>query len=376
MYKDAIRQLRPRNENKIEPIVKVQKLHEADTKAALEMERVIVSAAGGPKFTSKLIRNSDKVGERIAKKLKLKGLGGSMPKNTYPASKEWNKYFAPGKARGSTLTPKTDIIIGKKKVSVKTGDAVLMSGEAKEAKATFYTAMDNTGTVSDAVKKLRNHIDNLLPSTDMTKYGIKGSKTDLQKAGKFAEVEILKKADEAHHAFKKDMRAVFANSPDFSREFTFEAMTGKVKFGGNDGTADHFLVTDYEGLKPTIHKVTSSSDAYVGKIMKYVNPDVTFKSTSKKVTKGGVATKTGYYTFWSAVKVGVKMVIEEEIRNGDLLTEGILDIVKRGFAKAVSWVKNFFQKIYNLISKSYKTLLEFMVLEPEVTFNNKISWPN
>ena len=44
-------------------------------------------------------------------------------------------------------------------------------------------------------------------------------------------------------------------------------------------------MTDYEGLKPTIHKVTSSSDAYVGKIMKYVNPDVTFKSGSKKVTK-------------------------------------------------------------------------------------------
>tara|TARA_B100001057_G_scaffold467076_1_gene524847 strand:+ start:360 stop:1490 length:1131 start_codon:yes stop_codon:yes gene_type:complete len=376
MLKKYVRQLNPIQENKIEPIVKVQKLYEADTKAAFDMERVIVSAAGGPKFTSKLIRNSDKVGERIAKKLKLKGLGGSMPKNTYPASKEWNKYFAPGKAKGSTLTPKTDIIIGKKKVSVKTGDAVLMSGEAKEATATFYTAMDNTGTVSDAVKKLRNHIDNLLPSTDMTKYGIKGSKTDLVQAGKFAEVEILKKADEAHHAFKEDMRAVFANSPDFSREFTFEAMTGKVKFGGNDGTADHFLVTDYEGLKPTIHKVTSSSDAYVGKIMKYVNPDVTFKSGSKKVTKDGVETKTGYYTFWSAVKVGVKMVIEEEIRNGDLLTEGILDIVKRGFAKAVSWVKNFFQKIYNLISKSYKTLLEFMVLEPEVTFNNKISWPN
>lgn len=376
MLRKYVRQLKPIQENKIEPIVKVQKLYEADTKAAFDMERVIVSAAGGPKFTSKLIRNSDKVGERIAKKLKLKGLGGSMPKNTYPASKEWNKYFAPGKAKGSTLTPKTDIIIGKKKVSVKTGDAVLMSGEAKEATATFYTAMDNTGTVSDAVKKLRNHIDNLLPSTDMTKYGIKGSKTDLVQAGKFAEVEILKKADEAHHAFKEDMRAVFANSPDFSREFTFEAMTGKVKFGGNDGTADHFLVTDYEGLKPTIHKVTSSSDAYVGKIMKYVNPDVTFKSGSKKVTKDGVETKTGYYTFWSAVKVGVKMVIEEEIRNGDLLTEGILDIVKRGFAKAVSWVKNFFQKIYNLISKSYKTLLEFMVLEPEVTFNNKISWPN
>ena len=294
--------------------------------------------------------------------------------NTYPASKEWNKYFAPGKARGSTLTPKTDIIIGKKKVSVKTGDAVLMSGEAKEAKATFYTAMDNTGTVSDAVKKLRNHIDNLLPSTDMTKYGIKGSKTDLVKAGKFAEVEILKKADDAHKAFKEDMRKVFANSPQFAREFTFEAMTGKVKFGDNDGTADHFLVTDKEGLRPTMHKVTSSSDAYVGKIMKLVKPDVTFKSGSKKVKIDGVEQKTGFYTFWSAVKVGVKMIMEEEIRNADLLTEGIIDVIKRGFSKAINWMKNFFSKIYKSISTSYKKLLEFMVLEPVVTFNRRIKF--
>ena len=372
-----VHQVKPIQENHIEPIDKIQNylnhLNEADTKAAFDMEKVIVSAAGGPKFTSKLIKNSDKVGERIAKKLKLKGLGGKMPKNIYQASAQWNKYFAPGKAKGSTLTPKTDIIVGKKRISVKTGDAVLMSGEAKEATATFYTAIDNTGTVDEAVTKLKGHIDNLLPSTDMTKYGVKGSKTDLEKAGKFAEVEILKKADDAHKAFKEDMRKVFANSPKFAREFTFEAMTGKVKFGNNDGTADHFLVTDFEGLRPTIHKVTSSSDAYVGKIMKLVKPDVTFKSGSKKVTVGGVEQKTGFYTFWSAVKVGVKMVMEEEIRNADLLTEGIIDVIKRGFSKAINWMKNFFSKIYKSISTSYKKLLEFMVLEPVVTFNNKIS---
>ena len=221
-----VRQIKQVQENYIEPIDKIQNyvnyLNEADTEAAFDMEKIIVSAAGGPKFTSKLIKNSDKVGERIAKKLRLKGLGGSMPKNTYPASAQWNKYFAPDRAKGSTLTPKTDIIIGKKKISVKTGNAVLMSGEAKEATATFYTAIDNTGTVDEAVTKLRGHIDNLLPSTDMTKYGIKGSKTDLVKAGKFAEVEILKKADDAHKAFKEDMRKVFANSPQFAREFTFE----------------------------------------------------------------------------------------------------------------------------------------------------------
>ena len=34
-------------------------LNEGDTTAAYDMEKVIVSAAGGPKFKSKLIKNSD-----------------------------------------------------------------------------------------------------------------------------------------------------------------------------------------------------------------------------------------------------------------------------------------------------------------------------
>ena len=380
MLRKYVRQVKkPIQESYLDPLSKIQKLYEGDTTAAFDMEKVIVSAAGGPKFTSKLIPNSDKVGKLIAKKLKLEGLGGRMPANTYPASKDWKEYFSPAVPKGSTLTPKTDIVIGKKRISLKTGDAVLMSGEIKEARATFYTAMNNTGTVDEAVNNLMGHINNLLPSTDMTKYNIKGNKTELEKAGKFAEIEILRKADEAHQAFKKDMRTVFANSPKFAQEFVFEAMTGKVKFNNNDGTADHFLVTDFKGMKPTIHKVTSSSDAYVTKIMKYVNPDVSFKSAQKQTTKDGVKTKTGYYTFFSAVKVGIKMVIEEEIKNGDLLTEGILDIVKRGFAKAVNWVKNFFKKIKDFIGKSYKKLLDFMEIEPVVTFNGSgttISWPN
>ena len=373
-----VQQLKPIQENNHR--VRKALLNEGDTKAALDMEKVIVSGAGGPKFTSKLIRNSDVVGKRIAKKLKLTGLGGKMPDNTYPASAAWNEYFKPGKAKGSTLTPKTDIMVGKYKISVKTGDAVLMSGEKKEATATFYTAMDKAGNVNDAVKKLQGHIDSLLPSTDMTKYNIKGNKTELEKAGKLAEIEILRKADEAHHAFKEDLRDVFKNSPDFAREFTFEAMTGKVKFNDNDGTATHFLVTDFDGLRPTMHKVTKSSDKYVSKIMKYVNPDVTFKSGQKVKTKAGKKTKTGFYTFWSAVKIGVEMIVEEEIKNANLLTEGIIDVIKRTFKKALSWIRDFFGKIYKFISKSFKRVFDFMDIEPVVSADgiapSTISWPN
>ena len=353
-------------------------LIEADTKAALDMEKVILSAAGGPKFVSKLIDNSEEVGKKIVNKLNMSGDGGKMPDNTYPASEEWAEYFKPGKPRGSTLTPKTDIIIGKRRISVKTGDAILMGGEKKEATATFYTAMKKMGNTTKAVNSLKGHIDDLLPSTDMTKFGIKGSKTDLERMGKFAEVEILKRADEAHRAFKNDLRDVFVNTPEFAREFTFEAMTGKVKFGDNDGTADHFLVTDFEGNKPTMHKVVNSSDPYVEKLLKVVKPDVTFKSTQKVKSIAGKKTKTGYYNFWSAVKVGVNMVVEEEIKNADLLTEGIFDIFKRVFSKGLKWIKNFFKKIYRRLTKSYKEILDFMALEPVITFsgkNKKIRWP-
>jgi len=379
-YRRSMEQLRPARTQKIDLLEKSQiLLQEGNTQAAFDMEQVILSAAGGPFFKSDLIPNSKKVGDKIATKLKLKGKGGKMPKNTYPASKEWSEYFKPGRPKGSTLTPKTDMVIGKFRVSLKTGPAVLMSGEKKEATATFYTAMNKTGTVDKAVKQLQKHIDNLLPSTDMTKLNIKGNKTELIKSGKFAEIEILKKADEAHHAFKKDMRDVFANSPDFAREFVFEAMTGQTKFGNNEGTATHFLVTDFEGLKPTIHKVTKSSDAYVEKLTKYVNPDVTFKSSQKAETKAGKKTKTGYYTFWSAVKVGVNMIVEEETKNGLLLNEGVFDFIKRVYTKAMNWIKNFFNKIYEVLKKSYKALIEFMDFEPIISANGlgkDINWPS
>ena len=151
-------------------------LVEADTQKAYDMEHVIVSAAGGPNFTSTKIANSDEVGKKIVTDLDLSGMG-KFPKNAYPASSRWNKYFTP-KAKGSTLTPKTDFLIGDRRISLKTGDAAqLMSGESKEASATFFTAVEESGMKNDKmVKELGKHIENLLPSTDMRDFGIKGSK--------------------------------------------------------------------------------------------------------------------------------------------------------------------------------------------------------
>ena len=110
--KSYVWQVRPPvQEAHVNHLEKIQSfLTEADTTAAYDMEKVIVSAAGGESFTSNLITNSDEVGKAIINDLKLSGKG-SFPKNSYPASKRWNQYFPYG-ANGSKLIPITDLMIG------------------------------------------------------------------------------------------------------------------------------------------------------------------------------------------------------------------------------------------------------------------------
>jgi len=62
------------------------------------------------------------------------------------------------------------------------------------------------------------------------------------------------------------------------------------------------------------------------------------------------------------------------VKNGDLLTEGLLDIFKRAMQKAINWIKNFWKKVKKQISKSWDSLIKFMAMEPEINFNNNIKW--
>ena len=129
-------------------------LVEAQTSAAMEMERVIVAAAGGPSYTPRDKKITPDAGKKIVKDLKLTGKG-QMPKNAYDVTSDWASYFPKG-VKGGTKTPKTDFLIGRKRISLKTGDgAQLMSGGPPEATATFYAAC-KTGAVpiEGAIKTL------------------------------------------------------------------------------------------------------------------------------------------------------------------------------------------------------------------------------
>ena len=86
------------------------------------METSIVSSANKSPHKSKLIKKQ--ASDNVVKFLKTKGITGKgqMPRNSYPTnSKKWDKYFPNGKVSGGTKTPKTDLMVGKARISLKTG---------------------------------------------------------------------------------------------------------------------------------------------------------------------------------------------------------------------------------------------------------------
>jgi len=352
---------------------------EADTSGAFEMEAALVAAANNDKKAKFKDPEVTVAGAmKVLKREKLTGKG-KFPESRYDVTKEWASFFD-GKVPSSTKTPKTDIVIGKNKISLKTGNAQLMSGQRPEANATFFAAMksvDNTALL----KKIEKEIGQLKTSfklTDKKGKQVHGNKSDLVGTAKG---KVFEEIDEFHMKFKNDLRKAFKQNSAFAEEFTFEAMTGMQKFGNNVGTADSFLITNKEGSKSSFHKVKSASDKYVKKIASQVKPDVKFKSSSVK----GSANKSGdkIYSFWATVGLGVKMVLDEgfEQIEKELMTEGIADVwdklkdkVGNLFNKFISYIMEKFAQAKEWIGDNFKRLMEYMDYEPIVSHGNNISW--
>lgn len=345
-------------------------LQEAQTSAAMEMEKLIVAAAGGPVYIPKDKKISKDAGKRIVKDLKLTG-EGAMPANTYSVTRQWASHFKGGKVPGATKTPKTDFFIGKRRISLKTGGgAQLMSGGKSEATATFYAACEvGDVPITGAIKTLEGYFNKMIGSTTPD---VKGDARTLVKNQKS---EIINKTNKIHHNFKKDLRDIFSNNSDFAYAFTFEAMTGVQKFGRRSpGAAQYFLVTPWTGNPADIHDAFRNK-SYVKKIASRVVPEARFKSGSKKKMVGGKETKTGFYNIYSAVGLGLTKMSEElDHLEGEVLSEGLLDKIKNIWNKFKNFLARMWKKMKSWIGDSWSRLLMFLDLEPMIYFNNTPRW--
>ena len=341
-------------------------LNEDATEGAV-FEEVIVAAWNG-KPGPKTETIAPDAGKKIVKYLKSQNITGKsaskLATKGVDVTTEWSRFWLPEKVPPATKTPKTDILIGTNRISLKMGAAQLMSGGANESKATFYAAlrsMEKSGidVEQDLFKEIWSKIDTLTRGA-IAKGKVEG---EIQKG----KDKFLTNANKVNNDVKALMQKAFAENEDFRRAFVREAMTGEVKFGPKaTAYAEYVLSSDPNGDAPHLYK--STNKAFLDKVVAKSGVTVRFKSTSIK-TKGG---KTGEYRYWTVVALGVKKLEEElEYYNGTLLTEniitGIIDRVK-------NYLMNLFQKAYEYLKSGVHNIAEFFDLQPDVQFNNNIDF--
>lgn len=324
-----------------------------------EMEEFIVAAVNNSKEPKSKYGIPAGAGKNVAKFLKSKGISGKgkvLGADTITVTPEWTSYWPGGKVPGSTKTPKTDFIIGKSKISLKSGSAAqLMSGGRNESIATFYTALKSVeGMQKKLVDKLTDMFEGLAPAS------VAGS--ELGKEIKKGKDKAVVKANQAHKELMGELRSIFAGNQKFANAFAYEAMSGDVKFGkSSPGSCTHFLTTSFDGKKAHLAKVNDRS--YVGKIAKQMKVSVRFKSSSQKV--GGK--KTGKYKYWSAVGLIVDKLDEEMSPiHGQILTESVLDKLKAIYNRVKDFIISLFKKIMAYVSKGFFFLIDFLDVEPQV----------
>lgn len=288
--------------------------------------------------------------------------------NTYPQlkNKEAEQY---GRAKASLtafwkshgasdITPKTDVLIGDMRFSVKIGIAQLMSGGKDESTATFQAAIKNSNpdiVKSEQYKKTTQVLEGFVKNT------LAPSK--LRPIIKSGTNEIVNKAEKAHKDCMQELGKLFDESKSFKVEFAREAMSGYEKFGKDSNAAAEFmLVASADGSRVVIHSV--DDDEYCLKIANAMKLQARFKTSSRKL-KG---VKTGEYNFWSVISLIVDSMQEEYSADNQVLNEFKI------FKKVGKWLKGTWSKVTAFLKKGIQKLVTFLGGTPDIKMRTKIKF--
>lgn len=305
------------------------------------------------------------VGRAIVDALKSsgfkKGAASRLGDATIEVTSEWSQYFEGGKIPSGTKTPKTDVVIGKNKFSVKMGVGQLMSAAKAESTATFYAALRKTGKSNAELTSMVEEQIKALAGSTLPKS--KGEIAPKIKAGKD---KAIARAEAAHKALMDTLRNAFANDAGFATAFVHEAMSGEVKFGSSSpARAQYILSTNADGSKVSVYNIDDA--AYCAAVAKKARVQVRFKTTSEK--KGGK--KTGYYRYWSVVSLIMGKMEEEFAAAGDTLTEGVLTDI---WGRITAFVAEIWNNIKGWLSQSWQNLMAFLDIDVDLVFDNAIEF--
>ena len=268
---------------------------------------------------------------------------------------------------GTDITPKTDVLSGDMRFSVKIGLAQLMSGGKSESTATFEAAVKNSNTdlsKSPQYKKTTDVLEGFVKNTL--------APTKIRPLIKSGTNEVVNRAEKAHKDCMKELGALFKESKSFKIEFAKEAMSGYEKFGQDSPAAsEYMLVATADGSKVSIHSI--DDDDYCLKIANAMRLQARFKTSQRTLTalksptnkKGG----TGEYNFWSVISL-----IVDSMQGSDDINESI-ELQELKLLKTIrGWMSNTWRKVTTFLKGGILKLKKFLGVEADIQHKDKINF--
>lgn len=258
----------------------------------------------------------------------------------------------------SNITPKTDILIGDKRLSLKIGTAQLMSGGKSETNATINAALKNIDIMSTPEYKRVNSILETFVTASV-------APTQISKLIKSGTDEVVNKGEKAHKEMMSALGDLFEKNRDFKIAFAREAMSGYEKFGNDsNAAAEYMLVASHDGKKVSIKSV--DDDSYCAKIADRMKLQARFKTSSRKLK----SVKTGEYNFWSVVSLIVNS-LDEQYLGVNPLDENITQVLQRALGK----IKSIGSKLKNYLRSKTSNVIKFLgISDIDINTNNNIKF--
>jgi len=375
----SMEQLRPARTQKVDLVEKVQSLlTEGKAPAGEDWESLIAVAVrkiskkkwnSGPEWdrAKKFWEDgyeemSMKLGQAFIDKYsinELKQLGAS----TLATNKQW---------KGKNKTPKTDLISGGKKISLKkAGGSQLMSAGADEAISTFEAAISMYSIDS----KGRQSVNKMMQDVEDYMYGMSSSGyiTDLEKlrdSGKELTKDEEDRIEEMEHLqvnadyLNGQLNKVFQDMT-FRQYFCWEAATGTVKFKPSpEGIANELAVFDHKKGNIKNNLKLDSANKAGNTIASQNSFYVSFKTGGRKskpylALRSRKARKTDFteqVTFADIVyeelnksEYGQNLLLESEVQQLDEF---------QIFNKLASKVRGVSSNIKNKVKQIYVTIMK------------------
>ena len=281
-------------------------------------------------------------------------------------TKDWEYYFLKTThktAPSTTKTPKTDIYIGDKHISVKkSGNSQLMSGGISETLATLAFAYKNIPEnikiveFEQAWNELTRRIESEFIKIKLPpSQGITDLKKQIESGENSSFLDTVKKAL-INNSSMTDALNRLVEKQETKIAVVKEAMTGYSKFIEDMPKSNHILVFNETG-KANFHKIDDTLVSHYASITKF---NINFKTGGTGGTSSVALRLNNILKVESTISLN--NIIEESfiVASDILLTEGILTTTKNFLTLAL---KHLWSKIKALLIKGLEYVISLFGME-------------